>query len=93
MRGGISSQRTTAIAGIAFGLPIVAYSGPMTGFPVTEAGVVVAPYGDYERLSQALVCVLGDEHLQHELRQRSQVAYQKYFSWDSIAAQYLKILR
>jgi glycosyltransferase involved in cell wall biosynthesis len=90
IRGGISSQRTTAIAGIACGRPIVAYAGSHTGYPLTEAGLVTVPDGDCEALAQAMIRILTDEELWEELHQRSISAYQKYFSWNCIAEQYLR---
>lgn len=92
VRGPISSQRTTALAGVAFGLPIVGYAGTGTGFPFTEAGIVTVPYGQREALAQALVDVLANDTLQQELRQRSQVAYRDYFAWECIAQQYIEAL-
>ena len=41
VRGGISSRRGSAIAGIARGLPMIAYSGSETAPPITNAGVVL----------------------------------------------------
>ncbi len=92
VRGFISSRRSSAIAGIACGLPIVGYRGQETGFPVTEAGVLLVPRNDREALADALARVLGDEPLRRELRQRSLAAAQKYFSWDAIAAQFIGAL-
>ena len=41
VRGSISSRRRSAIAGIACGLPIIAYSGSETAAPITDTGVVL----------------------------------------------------
>jgi len=92
VRGHISGRRTSAIAGIACGLPVVAYEGVETGFPITEAGVWLAPQGDLEALSEGLCRVLTDESLWQALHQRSVQAYRRYFSWDAIANQFLKVL-
>lgn len=92
VRGHISGRRSSAIAGIACGLPVVAYEGVETGFPITEAGVWLAPQGDLEALSEGLCRVLTDESLWQALHQRSVQAYRRYFSWDAIANQFLKVL-
>lgn len=92
VRGHISSGRTSAIAGIACGLPIVAYTGSHTGHPVTEAGVLLVPQKDKEALADALTRVLKDDNLWQDLYQRSLDAQQKYFSWDAIANRFLKVL-
>lgn len=92
VRGPISSARGSAIAGIACGLPVVAYTGSHTGHPITEAGVLLVPQGDPEALADALTRVLSDDTLWLELHQRSLDAQQKYFSWDAIAQSFLKVL-
>jgi len=92
VRGDISTRRTTAIAGLACGLPIVAYAGTETGHPIPEAGVLLVPEGDRATLAEALTRVLTDEKLRLELHQRSKDAYQKYFSWDAIADRFCKDL-
>lgn len=88
VRGDISTRRTTAIAGLACGLPIVAYAGRETGHPIPEAGVLLAPEGDRSAIAEALTRVLTDDKLRLELQQRSKNAYDKYFSWDAIAQRF-----
>ncbi len=92
VRAEVSSRRGSAIVGLACGLPVVGYSGQETGFPVTEAGVVLVPRGDREALGQALCRVLTDEPFRQQLCQRSLRAYRDYFSWDVIARHYLQLL-
>ena len=89
VRGPISSRRGTAIAGIACGLPIVCYTGPETGWPVTEAGILSVPLGDRQALSSALESVLSNDALRTSLAARSRHAHEKYFSWSAIAARYI----
>ncbi len=88
VRGYISGRRSTAIAGIAAGLPVVAYAGPETCFPVTEAGVELVPEGDREALAAALARVMAEDDLRQELRRRSARARAEYFSWSKIAQQF-----
>ncbi|HYL10256.1 MAG TPA: glycosyltransferase [Candidatus Acidoferrales bacterium] len=92
VRGQVSTRRGSAIAGIAAGLPIVGYRGEETSFPVTEAGVLLAPSNDHEALSHELTRVLSDDVLRRQLCERSRSAQRNYFSWDVIAAQYQKAL-
>lgn len=92
VRGHISSRRGSALAGIACGLPVVAYEGAETGFPITEAGVLLAPQGNREALAEALIRVLTDDTLWHELHQRSLNAQRTYFSWDAIAQRFVEVL-
>ena len=92
VRGQVSSRRGSAIAGIACGLPVVGYAGHETGFPVTEAGVVLVPQGDREALAEALGRVLADDAFRCQLRERSRRAQQEHFSWSAIARRYLGVL-
>src|SRR5437667_522152 len=46
VRGQFSTQRTSGIAGIACGLPLVGYAGPHTGLPLTWARVALVPRRD-----------------------------------------------
>lgn len=92
VRGGISSRRGSAIAGIACGLPIVAYQGTEIAWPVTEAGLIAAPAGDCESLSVALARVLSDDTLRASLAERSRCAHARYFSWAAIADRFLAAL-
>lgn len=92
VRGPLSSQRTSAVAGLACGLPVVGYSGPHTGPPLTEAGLLLAPYRDRETMAEGLVRVLSDSSLWQHLHERSVEAYRRHFSWDAIADRYIEVL-
>lgn len=89
VRGAISGGRSSAIAAIACGLPVVAYAGPETGHPITEAGVILVPLGDRSALANQLVRVLKDSTVWTALHQRSLLAQHRYFSWDAVAARLL----
>jgi glycosyltransferase involved in cell wall biosynthesis len=92
VRAGISSRRGSALAGVACGLPIVAFEGAETGPPVTEAGVVLAREGHRYALAANLTCVLSDDVLRANLRHSSLEARDKYFSWNVIARKFLRVL-
>jgi glycosyltransferase involved in cell wall biosynthesis len=91
--GSVSQRRSTALAGIACGLPIVGYQGLSEGTPIAEAGLYLVPYRDSAALSTALTKVLQDGELADQLRRKSRAAHEKYFSWDAVAAHYLEALR
>lgn len=93
VRGGISSRRGSAIAGIACGLPVVALDGPETAPPITEAGVVFADSRRQRGLGEALLKVLSDTEYRGLLTERSRRAQEKYFSWKAIAVRYAEELR
>jgi glycosyltransferase involved in cell wall biosynthesis len=93
VRGAISTRRGSAIAGIACGLPVIAFAGSETAAPITDAGVVLVPGGNKTALGEALVRVLSDGEYHARLAERSRAAYQKHFSWDAIAARYASLLK
>jgi glycosyltransferase involved in cell wall biosynthesis len=93
VRKGISTRRSSAIAGIAAGLPMVACQDPETAPPVTNAGVILVDAGQPEQLGNALVQILSDATLREELSARSRAAYQTHFAWPAIARDYARLLR
>ena len=92
VRGSISSRRGSAIAGIACGLPIIAYSGSETAAPITDAGVVLVSPNQPDDLNSALVRVLSDTNYRMDLAARSRAAYQTYFAWAAIADRFSALL-
>ena len=93
VREHISTRRGSAIAGIVCGLPVVAYAGPETAAPVTDAGVLLVPLGNREALAQALERVLTGHELRASLAQRSRHAAAQVFSWPAIASRYVELIR
>jgi glycosyltransferase involved in cell wall biosynthesis len=93
VRGPISSRRGSAIAGIACGLPVIAYRGPETSAPITDAGVVLVSLNEPDDLSGALVRVLSDTAYRMDLSAHSRAAYQTHFAWPVIAARFSTLLK
>ena len=92
IRGPISSRRSSAIAGIACGLPVIAYSGSETAAPITDAGVVLVSPDQPDDLNSALVRVLSDAAYRMNLAARSRAAYETYFAWPAIASRFSALL-
>ncbi len=92
-RGPISTRRSSAIAGITCGLPVVAYEGPETAPPITEAGMLLAPAGNREALAEVLDRVLRDETLRAALAEQSRSAARVHFAWPIIAQRYAELIR
>jgi glycosyltransferase involved in cell wall biosynthesis len=92
VRAPISSRRGSAIAGIACGLPVIAYGGSDTAAPITEAGVVLVDKEKETGLGEALVRVLEDRDYRAALAERSRKAQARYFAWEAIAARYVEAL-
>jgi glycosyltransferase involved in cell wall biosynthesis len=92
VRGPISTRRSSAIAGIACGLPVIAAEGPETSSLIKDAGVAFYSPQKKGNLGEVLLHVLEDEHYRASLAQRSWIAQQRYFSWNVIAARYSELL-
>ena len=93
VRGHISTRRGSAIAGIACGLPVIAFEGSETAAPITEAGLAFFSPQRKGDLGDVLLRVLEDEPYRTSLAQRSLLAQRQYFSWRVIAARYAEFLR
>ncbi len=93
VRGPISSRRSSAIAGIACGLPVVAYAGSETAPPITDAGVILVSQGNQDELNAALLRVLSDPAYRSDLAARSRASFTQHFSWPSVAALYAALLK
>ena len=92
VRGHISSRRSSAIAGIACGLPVIAYPGSETAVPITDAGVVLVSPDQPDELNAALVRVLSDAPYRMDLAARSRATYKTHFAWPAIAARFSALL-
>jgi glycosyltransferase involved in cell wall biosynthesis len=92
VRNGISTRRSSAIAGIACGLPIIAYPGSETDATITDAGVVLVSPAQPDDLNAKLVRVLSDDAYRGYLADRSRTAYQTHFAWPVIAARFSALL-
>jgi glycosyltransferase involved in cell wall biosynthesis len=92
LRGAITPQRGSAIAGIACGLPIVGYRNGEIGDAFKEAGIEWSPWRDRESLTRGLVRVLSDPSRWTELHERNLMAQKNSFSWATIAEQFCILL-
>jgi glycosyltransferase involved in cell wall biosynthesis len=93
VREPISTRRGSALAGIACGLPVVAYRGPQTAAPLDEAGVALVSKDNPAELGETLARVLSDAAYRERLAEQSRSAYAKYFAWSAVAQRYAEILK
>jgi glycosyltransferase involved in cell wall biosynthesis len=91
VRGAITLQRGSAIAGVACGLPIVGYRIG-TGDALDEAGIEWSPWRDRRSLARGLVRVLSDSTRWTELHELSLQAQRDHFSWTRIAERFAGVL-
>jgi glycosyltransferase involved in cell wall biosynthesis len=85
VRGCASSRRGSLVAGIAHGLPIVAFRGAETSWPITEAGIELVPDGDLPAAARAIVRIAEDPEWAARSRAREREVYDRYLSWERIA--------
>lgn len=92
VRGAITLQRGSVMAGIASGIPIVGYGDEKGVGPLREAGIEWSPSGNFNDLARCLVRVLSDPTRWRELHARNLTAQKIYFSWNRIAKQFCDVL-
>jgi glycosyltransferase involved in cell wall biosynthesis len=85
VRGPLSSRRGSGLAGMACGLPILAYEGSETGPPLTEAGIVFVAQDDLCSLAQQLTTLLRDDAKRRVLSERNMLIFREWFSWERVA--------
>jgi glycosyltransferase involved in cell wall biosynthesis len=92
VRGAISPQRGSVMAGIASGIPIVGYRHGKAIGPLEEAGIEWSASPTYEDLARSLVRVLSEPTHWMELHKRNLAAQKNHFSWRQIAERYQTVL-
>ncbi len=91
VRGVTASNRGTSIAGIACGVPLVAYGRLGNDPAIDAAGIQMAPWHEPAALAAALAEVLTNAALWERLHERNLQAQDRYFSWDAVANHYLEL--
>ncbi|HXX19648.1 MAG TPA: glycosyltransferase [Candidatus Acidoferrum sp.] len=92
VRGAITPQRGSALAGVACGVPIVGYRNGIISEPLKDAGIEWSPWGDRDSLVRGLTRVLSDSRRWMELRERNFEAQENYFAWSKIADRFRTVL-
>jgi glycosyltransferase involved in cell wall biosynthesis len=92
VRGALSTRRGSGLAGIACGVPIVAYQGIETAWPLTQAGIVFVRQDDFVSLGNQLSALLLDRKRQMDLSARNRVVFREWFSWGRIAERWIEAL-
>jgi len=93
VRGPITLQRGSMIAGIATGTPIVGYADNSKIGPLQEAGIGWADRPDAALLARALIRVLSDSEYWSLLHKRNLEVQRHYLSWNRIAEQFRSALK
>jgi glycosyltransferase involved in cell wall biosynthesis len=82
---GASTRRTSLMAGLALGLPIVTTLGPLSEPLWQESGaVVLAPVESAEAITAATESLLADDQRRAQLAQRARAFYHERFGTDRL---------
>ncbi len=92
VRGGISTRRSSAIAGISCAVPMVAFAGSETSWPFLDAGVILVSPSEASELNEALLQLLSSAELRAGLSRANQMIYNEHFAWPVIANRYAALL-
>ncbi|HKY23472.1 MAG TPA: glycosyltransferase family 4 protein [Vicinamibacterales bacterium] len=77
---GISSRRTTAMAGLALGVPVVTTRGHLTEpFWETSGSVRLSDVDDSQRMAEQVVSLLASSGEREQLAEMGSVFYDRYF--------------
>jgi glycosyltransferase involved in cell wall biosynthesis len=90
---GVSTRRTTVIAALNHGLPVVGTDGPCTDSLFRgDPSLLLSDCGDARTFMQHVESVLSDESQRRQMRQSAQDFFARFFTWDRIAEEYRKLL-
>jgi glycosyltransferase involved in cell wall biosynthesis len=88
VRGRLYLRRSSAIHGLACGLPVIGYAGASEGTVIEEAGIALVPYADKEALGVELCKILTNPELWREMHEKNLRVQRDYLSWDATGATY-----
>ena len=77
---GISARRTSAMAALALGVPVVSTRGHLTDSVWTEEAVALAPAGEPDRMARACLDLLADPERRDALGKSGALLYAQRFS-------------
>jgi hypothetical protein len=87
---GVSTRRTTVMAALAAGLPIVGTDGPCTDTVLRQAeGCRLSPPADGEAFVRNLASIVADAERRRGMGHSSRALFEHHFTWERIARAYL----
>ena len=88
VRGRLYLRRSSAIHGLACGLPVIGYAGASEGTVIEEAGIALVPFADKEALGAELCKILTNPELWREMHEKNLRVQREYLSWNATGATY-----
>lgn len=92
VRSELITNRGSALAAIACGVPVVAFGQCGMSGELDAAGIEFVPWGSLDSLAHAVIRVLTDSSLWQELHERCRRAQSAYFSWSAVSDRYVELL-
>jgi glycosyltransferase involved in cell wall biosynthesis len=90
VRGRLYLRRSSAIHGLACGLPVIGYAGASQGTVIEQAGIALVPFADLEALGAELCKILTNPVLWRQMHEKNLRVQRDYLSWDATGATYAK---
>jgi hypothetical protein len=90
-KDGASTRRTSVMAALQHGIPVVSTDGPHTDhvFTTPDSGVVLAAVGQSSDFAQIVAALAGSERRRSELGSAARQCYERDFAWPVIASRLL----
>jgi glycosyltransferase involved in cell wall biosynthesis len=90
---GISARRTTLMAGLAHGVPVVGLDGRDTDrVLIAPDALVLTPVGDRAAFARAVVALAGDDARLREVGEAGRRLYAARFGWPVVARKVLDVI-
>ena len=91
---GVSTRRTTLIAALQHGLPVVGTDGPLTDPMLRDvaAGVVLVPVGDPAAFARAVLNLADHDTTRAKQATEARALYERQFDWARISSQLVQCL-
>jgi len=91
VRGRLYLRRSSAIHGLACGLPVIGYAGSSQGTVIEQAGIALVPFADKQALGAELCKILTNPELWREMHEKNLRVQRDYLSWDATGATYAEL--
>jgi glycosyltransferase involved in cell wall biosynthesis len=90
---GLSAKRSTLMAALQHGLPVVGTKGPMTDpFWGELPGVVLTPMPGAKAFANSVLKLSHSEGLRKEIGEQNHLYFEQHFTWDRIADGFLGVV-
>ncbi|GBC76664.1 N-acetyl-alpha-D-glucosaminyl L-malate synthase [bacterium HR08] len=91
---GVSTRRSSLMAALSHGLPVVGTCGHLTDEPLRRADALrLAPVDDQEAFLAHVITLAEDAEQRRQLAERGRALYREHYDWPSIVGRLLAFLR